>query len=254
MFGRYVKGGRSTMDHFATWCSPQSSLRGDNASYERQQLASSSSTVPEVADWSRLHWATADQSWVAIQPSIELLEHGRLEGVDIAPRNAVSCDRRSEKRTAPPLEEIRLRLATYRRVVEDSRVDYPIGCILLEQPFFLPERDWIPVPGDWKPNIVQGKGYEEKRWESLRRQTLSSCRSLRSASARRESRIHGSGRARSEFSSRICTTGVAQSPERRRFPFCRRRTSSRTRRKVRTTRATGCCSAATCTHCSTSDT
>ncbi len=64
------------------------------------------------------------------------------------------------KNGAASLEEIRIRLAKYRRVVDDRRVDYPIGCILLEQPFFLPERDWIPVPADWKANIVQGKGYD----------------------------------------------------------------------------------------------
>lgn len=41
----------------------------------------------------------------------------------------------------------------------DRNIDYPIGCILLEQPFFLPEMAWIPIP-DWNSNIVQGKGYD----------------------------------------------------------------------------------------------
>lgn len=34
-----------------------------------------------------------------------------------------------------------------------------IGCIVLTEPFFFEERDWIPVPPDWKPSIVQGKTY-----------------------------------------------------------------------------------------------
>jgi hypothetical protein len=38
--------------------------------------------------------------------------------------------------------------------------DYWIGCILLSQPFFLEEADWIPVPKNWSPNIVQGKTYD----------------------------------------------------------------------------------------------
>ena len=34
-----------------------------------------------------------------------------------------------------------------------------IGCIILTSPFFFDKSDWIPVPEDWKPNIVQGKSY-----------------------------------------------------------------------------------------------
>ncbi|GAC1522607.1 MAG: hypothetical protein NVS2B16_30520 [Chloroflexota bacterium] len=38
--------------------------------------------------------------------------------------------------------------------------DPMIGCTILNNPFFWPEADWIPVPSDWKPNIVQGKTYD----------------------------------------------------------------------------------------------
>ena len=38
--------------------------------------------------------------------------------------------------------------------------DPEIGCIVLVQPFFFPQDDWIPVPEDWHPNIVQGKTYD----------------------------------------------------------------------------------------------
>jgi putative restriction endonuclease len=38
--------------------------------------------------------------------------------------------------------------------------DFEIGCILLEQPFFLSESDWIPTPSDFSSNIVQGKSYD----------------------------------------------------------------------------------------------
>jgi putative restriction endonuclease len=34
-----------------------------------------------------------------------------------------------------------------------------IGNIVLTQPFFFPEEDWLPVPEDWAPNIVSGKTY-----------------------------------------------------------------------------------------------
>lgn len=58
------------------------------------------------------------------------------------------------------LSEMRTRVAKYRRQEEDRTADYTIGCILLEQPFFLPQSEWIPVPSDWKSNIVQGRGYD----------------------------------------------------------------------------------------------
>jgi putative restriction endonuclease len=61
---------------------------------------------------------------------------------------------------ASSLSEMRQRIEKYRRQVENRISDYTIGCILLEQPFFLPRRSWIPVPTNWKPNIVQGRGYD----------------------------------------------------------------------------------------------
>lgn len=35
-----------------------------------------------------------------------------------------------------------------------------IGCNILAEPFFLREKDWIPIPVDWSPNIVRGKTYD----------------------------------------------------------------------------------------------
>lgn len=61
---------------------------------------------------------------------------------------------------AVDLAQMRTRVERYRRHRHDQYVDYTIGCILLEQPFFLPEDQWIAVPRDWSPNIVQGRGYD----------------------------------------------------------------------------------------------
>lgn len=35
-----------------------------------------------------------------------------------------------------------------------------IGCIILTDPIFFKEEDWIETPKDWSNNIVQGKGYD----------------------------------------------------------------------------------------------
>lgn len=46
--------------------------------------------------------------------------------------------------------------------------DPHIGCIILTQPFFWPEGQWMPPPTDWSRNIVRGKTYSTET-ESGRR-------------------------------------------------------------------------------------
>jgi putative restriction endonuclease len=65
-----------------------------------------------------------------------------------------------EKNGARTLHEMRARIEKYRRAPVNRAEDYHIGCILLEQPFFFAEPEWIPVPADWSSNIVQGKTYD----------------------------------------------------------------------------------------------
>jgi len=60
---------------------------------------------------------------------------------------------------ARTIEEMRGRIEKYRRK-GTSREDYTIGCILLEEPFFLPRDAWVPVPKEWPRQAVQGKGYD----------------------------------------------------------------------------------------------
>jgi len=78
-----------------------------------------------------------------------------------------------QKNGARSLTEMRARIERYRRGPADRFADYTIGCILLEQPFFLPEDLWIQTPPDWAPNIVRGKGYNtsseigRRLWEEV---------------------------------------------------------------------------------------
>ncbi len=64
------------------------------------------------------------------------------------------------KNGASSLNEMRKRLEKYRRISSISQEDYQIGCILLEQPFFFEQDEWISVPSDWSSNIVRGKTYD----------------------------------------------------------------------------------------------
>ena len=70
------------------------------------------------------------------------------------------------------------REAFLRRILKYRRDQPPtpdplVGCIVLTEPFFFKEDAWIPVPEDWRPNIVQGKGYStselvgQKLWQQV---------------------------------------------------------------------------------------
>ena len=67
-----------------------------------------------------------------------------------------------EKNGARTEQEMRVRIARYRRAPSPSAADdYQIGCILLESPVFFDRADWIPLP-DWKREIVRGRGYDSE--------------------------------------------------------------------------------------------
>jgi putative restriction endonuclease len=57
------------------------------------------------------------------------------------------------------LSEMRRRIAKYRPQPIGPLENPSIGCILLAEPFFFSETDWIPIPPDFSLNIVSGKGY-----------------------------------------------------------------------------------------------
>ena len=78
-----------------------------------------------------------------------------------------------EKNGASTFAEMRMRIEKHRRAQPDPHQDYPIGCIILEQPFFLDTHEAIRVPGSFARNIVSGKRYEltsedgRMLWESV---------------------------------------------------------------------------------------
>lgn len=76
---------------------------------------------------------------------------------------------------AASFDEMRRRIARYRRVNADQRDDFVIGCRILTQPFFLREDDWLPLPPSWSPQTVRFKTYSTHEadglqlWESVQR-------------------------------------------------------------------------------------
>src|SRR3954447_25550201 len=64
-----------------------------------------------------------------------------------------------EANGAGSFAEMRARIAKYRRADPLDRSDFPVGCRILSQPFFLQEENWLAVPDSWSRNIVSFKGY-----------------------------------------------------------------------------------------------
>jgi len=60
---------------------------------------------------------------------------------------------------AKDLWELRNRVYKYRKTNRLADPDPNIGCVILSMPFFFDSQNWIEVPQDWSPNIVQGKVY-----------------------------------------------------------------------------------------------
>jgi putative restriction endonuclease len=65
-----------------------------------------------------------------------------------------------EKNGAEDFQIFRERIIRLRRQIKKDEIDPMIGCNILTNPFFLEKDEWIPVPKDWSPNIVQGKTYD----------------------------------------------------------------------------------------------
>jgi len=73
---------------------------------------------------------------------------------------SLAWDAFGEANGATSLEEVRLRIAKYRKHSIGPMEDPQIGCILLEEPFFFAESDWIPSPTDFKAPTQVGKSYD----------------------------------------------------------------------------------------------
>jgi putative restriction endonuclease len=78
-----------------------------------------------------------------------------------------------QKNGAATLAEMRTRIERYRRTTGLPNEDYTVGSIILEDPFFFDQNEWIPAPPDWQRNIVQGKTYDissmvgRRLWEQV---------------------------------------------------------------------------------------
>lgn len=71
-----------------------------------------------------------------------------------------------EKNGVEDYAELRRRIKRYRTA--PSVGDPVIGCNILNAPFFLEEKDWIPIPETWAPNTQQGRTFDTAHNDGLR--------------------------------------------------------------------------------------
>ena len=122
-------------------------------------------------------WAPSASSFRALRPGELFLfklhapRNVIVGGGIFAYANALPCslawEAFREANGARSAREMRSRIARYRKADLNDRSDFEIGCRILTQPFFFEERDWIPVPSSWSPNIVSFKTYNTDMTEGL---------------------------------------------------------------------------------------
>ncbi len=122
-------------------------------------------------------WAPSAANFRALQPGEMFLfklhapRNMIVGGGIFAYANALPCslawEAFREANGARSAQNMRTRIAKYRRAGPDDRSDFEIGCRILTQPFFFDELDWIPVPASWSPNIVSFKTYNTGDAEGL---------------------------------------------------------------------------------------
>lgn len=128
-------------------------------------------------------WAPSGASFKALQPGELFLfklhapRNFIVGGGIFAYANSLPCslawEAFGEANGASSLAAMRAHIQKYRHSDPNDRVDFPVGCRILTQPFFLDEPNWIPVPEDWSPNIVTFKTYSTsdnagmRLWEAV---------------------------------------------------------------------------------------
>ena len=122
-------------------------------------------------------WAPSAATFRALQPGEMFLfklhapRNVIVGGGIFAYANSLPCslawEAFRESNGAHSAQEMRTRIARYRRAEPGDRSDFEVGCRILTQPFFFAERNWIPVPTNWSANIVSFKTYNTGDAEGL---------------------------------------------------------------------------------------
>ncbi|RJQ53310.1 MAG: HNH endonuclease [Actinobacteria bacterium] len=86
----------------------------------------------------------------------------------------LAWDSFEELNGAPDFETMRRWIERYRQGPPDPLANYIIGCLMIAQPVFFSDNEWVREPADWHSNIVRGKGIDLSGGEG--RRILDECR------------------------------------------------------------------------------
>lgn len=137
------------------------------------------SAVPPVDEVN--FWRPGETSFAALQPGEPLFfklkaPHNAIAGLGFfahysrLPLSMV-WDVYGPANGAATFAEMRDRLYRLRSSFDanvDPRQNFVIGCILLTQPVFFDEHEWVRMPDNFAKNIVAGKGYDLTKGEGAR--------------------------------------------------------------------------------------
>ena len=137
------------------------------------------SSLRQIPNLSEVNfWAPSAMNFRALQPGELFLfklhaPYNMIVGGGIfAHANTMPCslawDAFGEANGARSHEEMRARIAKYKKLSPNDKSDFEIGCRILTQPFFLDEDDWISPPESWKSNIVSFKTYHTQDQEGFK--------------------------------------------------------------------------------------
>ena len=86
---------------------------------------------------------------------------------------AIAWDVFTNRNGSATFDEFRNNIGRLRRRGNSLNINPNIGCVVLTNPIFFKQADWIPVPENWAKSIVQGKSYSteepvgKKLWEEI---------------------------------------------------------------------------------------
>lgn len=74
----------------------------------------------------------------------------------------------AERNGCATYQEMRKKIAQYRRKPDNPKEDFHIGCVVLSEVFFFRPERWFEIPG-WHQSIVRGKTYDlnSREWQYL---------------------------------------------------------------------------------------
>jgi putative restriction endonuclease len=113
-------------------------------------------------------WQPNPRGFLALEPGEPFLfklhsPRNRIVGGGVFARHvqlplSMAWEAFGAKNGVKTLGEMRRRVERYRTTLAETSGDYEIGCILLEQPTFFEQTEWLEAP-DWKPSIQVGRRY-----------------------------------------------------------------------------------------------